>query len=102
MEAIIKTGGQQFSVKKGTKLNVHKLDGDKDAQHTFEPLCITTEGQVKVGQPVVKGAKVIAKVLKQFRGEKVVARTYKRRKGFHKKIGHRQDLTQIEIVSIEA
>jgi len=102
MEAVIKAGGQQFRVKKGDKLFVNKLDVADNANINFEPLCVTDGATVKVGQPVVQGAVVVGKVLKQLRGEKVVARTYKRRKGFHKKIGHRQELTQIEITSIKS
>lgn len=101
MEAVIKTGGHQFRVKKGDKLYVNKLELADNAEIQFDTLCITDGANIKIGQPLVQGASVVGKVLKQLRGDKVIARTYKRRKGFHKKTGHRQELTQIEITSIK-
>ncbi len=100
MEAVIKTGGHQFRVKEGDKLYVNKLELADNAVINFDALCITDGANIKVGQPLVAGAKVAGKVLKQLRGDKIIVRTYKRRKGFHKKQGHRQELTQIQITAI--
>lgn len=101
MEAIIKTGGRQYRVKQGEKIIVNQLPAEQNAEVTFETLLVNDGKAVKTGQPLVEGASVTAKVLQHLRGEKVVAQTYKRRKGFHKKIGHRQSLTQVEITKIQ-
>lgn len=101
MEAIIKAGGKQFRVKKGEKIVVHQLAEKENAEVTFDPLLVVSGKDAKVGQPLVGGAKVTGKILRHFKGEKIVAQTYKRRKGLHKKIGHRQSLTEVEITKIE-
>ncbi|MFT4177543.1 MAG: 50S ribosomal protein L21 [Luteolibacter sp.] len=99
--AVIKTGGKQYRVQEGDKLEVEKLDLAVDSEITFDEVLLVGEGDsVKVGTPSVAGASVKAKVLNQLRGPKGVAFKFKRRKGFHKTIGFRRHLTQLEIVSI--
>lgn len=100
MEAIIKTGGKQYSVAKGTKLNIEKLEGKPGDSITFDQVLMVGGDSVKIGAPFVAGAKVVAKILSQGKGQKVIIYKYKRRKGYHKKQGHRQFQTRVEIQEI--
>ncbi len=102
MEAIIKTGGKQYTVSKGTKLNIEKLEGQAGDSVTFDQILMVGGDEVKIGTPFVAGAKVSAKILSQGKGEKVTIYKYKRRKGYHKKQGHRQFQTRVEIQEISA
>lgn len=99
--AIIKTGGKQYKVAVGDKLDVEKLDVVEGENAVFDQVLACGEGSdLKVGAPTVAGATVTAKVLKQHRGDKVVAFKFRKRKGYHRTVGHRQSLTQVEVVSI--
>ncbi len=98
--AVIKTGGKQYRVQQGTKLDVEKLDADVDAVIQFDALIIGEGDSIKVGTPTVEGASVTAKVIGQHRGPKGIAFKFKRRKGFHKTKGYRRSLTKLEITSI--
>ncbi len=101
MYAIVEIAGQQFKVEKDQKVFVHRLAQEEGTQIDFNKvLLIDADGKVKVGTPVVKGAKVSAKVLSHMRGDKVLVFHKKRRKGYQKLNGHRQDLTQIQIEDI--
>jgi large subunit ribosomal protein L21 len=101
--AVIKTGGKQYRVKQGDVIEIEKLDVESGASATFSEVLITGSGEsIRVGTPLVEGASVEGKVLDQFRGEKVVAYKFKRRKGYHRTVGHRQSLTKVEITSINA
>jgi large subunit ribosomal protein L21 len=101
--AIIKTGGKQYKVAVGEKLSVDKLAVNVGEWATFDQVLATGEGEsISVGAPTVSGATVVAKVVKQFQDDKVIAFKYKRRKGFHKKKGHRTHKTLVQIVSINA
>ena len=99
--AVIKTGGKQYRVEPGTKLDVEKLDAALDSEIRFDALLVGEGGDVRIGAPVVDGASVTAKVLSQFRGPKGIAFKFKRRKGFHKTKGFRRSLTKLEITSIQ-
>lgn len=99
--AVIKTGGKQYRVQEGDKLDVEKLDAEVDSEITFDEVLLVGEGEtVRIGAPTVSGASVVAKVVDQFRGPKGVAFKFKRRKGFHKTKGFRRHLTKLEITSI--
>ncbi|MCF7673736.1 MAG: 50S ribosomal protein L21 [Akkermansiaceae bacterium] len=99
--AVIKTGGKQYRVQQGDKLDVEKLDAEVDSEIQFNDVLLVGEGDsVKVGEPTVAGASVTAKVLSQFRGPKGVAFKFKRRKGYHKTKGYRRSLTKLEVTSI--
>jgi len=101
MYAIVEIAGQQFKVEKDQKVFVHRLAQEEGVQIDFDKVLLVDEdGKVKVGTPVVKGAKVSAKVLAHVRGDKVKVFKKKRRKGYQKLNGHRQDLTQIQIEEI--
>jgi len=103
MYAIVEIAGQQFKVEKERKVYVHRLPQDEGADVEFERvLLIDNEGVISIGAPVVEGAKITAKVLKHLKGDKVIVFKKKRRKGYKKKNGHRQYLTQIQITDILA
>jgi large subunit ribosomal protein L21 len=101
MYAIVEIAGQQFKVEKDKKIFVHRLDKNEGDKLEFEKvLLVDDEGKIKLGTPVLEGAKIAAKVLEHVRGEKVKIFKKKRRKGYQKLSGHRQDFTRIEIESI--
>ncbi len=103
MYAIVEIAGQQFKVEKDRKLYVHRLGADEGSSVEFESvLLIDNDGKVAVGTPTVEGAKVTAKVLSHLKGDKVIVFKKKRRKGYQKKNGHRQYLTQIQVENIIA
>ncbi len=103
MYAIVEIAGQQFKVEKDKKIFVHRLEGEEGASVTFDKVyLVEDEGQVKVGMPVVSGVSVSAKIVSHLRGDKVIVFKKKRRKGYQKQNGHRQDLTQVLIESINA
>ena len=101
MYAIIKTGAKQNKVSEGDVLSVEKLPGDKGAEVVFqEVLMVSDEAGVKIGRPFVEGATVIGEVVSQTKGPKLLIGKYKKRKGFRKKTGHRQELTSMKIKKI--
>ena len=101
MYAIVEIAGQQFKVEKDQKVYVHRLTQDEGDQIDFEKVLLTDQdGKIKIGTPLVKGAKVTAKVLTHLRADKVKVFKKKRRKGYQTLNGHRQDLTQIQIEEI--
>jgi large subunit ribosomal protein L21 len=103
MYAIVEIAGQQFKVEQDSKIFVHRLAGAEGTQIEFgDVLLIDADGAIKVGVPTVKGAKVTAKILAHVRGDKVLVFKKKRRKGYQKLNGHRQDFSQILIESIVA
>ena len=102
MYAIVEMQGQQFKVEAGKKLFVNRMEAEKGAEVTFDKvLFVENEGKFKVGTPLVKGAKVVCEVLdNECRGEKVLVFHKKRRKGYRKLNGHRQDLTNLIVKEI--
>ena len=101
--AVIKTGGKQYRVQEGDKLDVEKLDVEVDDEIRFVEVLLLNDGtNTTVGTPLVDGAAVTAKVVDQFRGPKGVAFKFKRRKGHHKTKGFRRALTKVEITGISA
>ena len=103
MYAIVEIAGQQFKVENERKVYVHRLPQDEGADVVFERvLLIDNEGVISIGAPVVEGATVTATVLKHLKGDKVIVFKKKRRKGYKKKNGHRQYLSQIQINEILA
>ncbi len=103
MYAIVDIAGQQFKVEKDRKVYVHRLEAEEGAQVEFEKvLLVDNDGEVQIGTPQLEGAKVTAKVLSHLKGDKVIIFRKRRRKGYQKKRGHRQYLTQIQIESINA
>ena len=99
--AIIRTGGRQFRVAEGDTLDVDTLDVEPGKTATFGDVLLFADGKdVTHGNPLVSGAKVTAEVLEQRKDKKIVAFKYKRRKGYHRTVGHRRKLTRIKIKSI--
>ena len=101
MYAIIATGGKQYKVAEGDVLKVEKLDAEAGNTVTFDQVIAVSDGSLKVGADVAN-ASVTATVMEQGRGKKVIVYKYKRKTGYHKKNGHRQSYTQVEIEKINA
>ena len=101
MYAVIKTGGKQHRVSQGDVLKVEKLEGQKGDTVVFEEvLLVSKEDQTRVGTPVVEGARVVGEIVHQGKGPKIIIFKKKRRKGFLKKTGPRQPLTEVRIKEI--
>ena len=103
MYAIVEIGGHQYKVEKDQQLYVNRLSGNKGDKVRFDNvLLIDNNGKVNVGAPMIDGAAVEAKILDHLRADKVIVFKKKRRKGYKKKNGHRQDITSVEIAQIIA
>ena len=103
MYAIVEMAGQQFKVAKDQKVYVHRLQTEEGKKVTFDNVLLLDDGKnITIGAPAIDGATVEAKVIKHLRGDKVIVFHKKRRKGYRKKNGHRQSLTEIVIESIAA
>ena len=101
MYAVIKTGGKQYRVAQGDRLRVEKLAGNVgDTVSLGEVLLVGQGDGVKVGDPLVSGAKVEAKIVAQDRGKKIIIFKFRRRKNYRRKTGHRQPFTALEITGI--
>jgi len=102
MYAVIASGGKQYRVTEGQTLRVEKLAAEAGSAITFDQVLMLGEGDsVKIGDPLVKNAKVKAEVLRQMRGDKIDIIKFKRRKNYIKHQGHRQSLTEVMITGIE-
>jgi large subunit ribosomal protein L21 len=101
--AVIKTGGKQYLVSPGKKIKIEKIEGEKGGKIEFtEVLLFATDKIVEIGKPTIKGAKVIATILGQGKGKKVIIFKYKAKKREATKKGHRQTFTEVEIKEIIA
>lgn len=101
--AIIETGGKQFKVQEGDIVFVEKLNKDLDESFKFDKvLAVSKDGNTVFGEPLVEGASVEAKVLKQGKEKKVIVFKFKAKKGYRRKQGHRQPYTKVQIGKIEA
>ena len=101
MYAIIKTSGKQFKVAENDIISVNRLsDADAGDKVEFKEVLLVVDGDVKVGTPFVEGASVEGEVIKNYRGKKINGYIYKPKKDYHKKYGHRQDLTAVRISRI--
>ena len=99
--AIIRTGGRQFRVAEGDTLDVDRLDVEPGKTATFGDVLLFADGKdVTHGDPLVSGARVTAEVVEQRKDKKVLAFKYKRRKGYHRTVGHRRKLTRLKIKTI--
>ena len=101
MYAIIATGGKQYKVSEGDVIKVEKLDAEPGATVTFDQVVAVSDKELKVAGDVAN-ANVTATVMEQGRGKKVIVYKYKRKTGYHKKNGHRQQYTQVKIEKINA
>ena len=101
MKAVIVTGGKQYTVSEGDVVYIEKLEAEAEATVKFEQVLAVLDGEnSKIGAPVVEGASVEAKVIKNGKGKKIDVLKYKAKKNEKKKIGHRQPYTKVQIVSI--
>jgi large subunit ribosomal protein L21 len=102
MYAVLETGSKQYRVNPGDTLEVERLAVEAGQPFTFDRvLLVSNDGKLSVGSPTVANATVVADVVEHIRGEKKVAFKMKRRKGYHKTIGHRQELTVVKIKEIK-
>ena len=100
--AIIRTGGRQFRVEEGETVDVDLLDVEPGETTTFWDVLLFADGKdMTHGNPLISGAKVTAEVLEQRKDKKIIAFKYKRRKGYHRTVGHRRKLTRIKIKTID-
>ena len=102
MYAVIKTGGKQYKVAQGDKLRVEKLLAGVGETVTFDQVLLIGGDSIKIGAPLVSGAKVEAKVIAQDREKKIIVFKFRRRKNYRRKNGHRQPFTALEITGIVA
>lgn len=101
--AVIQTGGKQYRVAEGDVIEVEKLDVDAGSQAKFDEVLLVSNGSaLSIGAPFVSGAAVTAEVVEQDKAEKVIAYKFKRRKGYHRTVGHRRQITRLKITSITA
>ena len=100
MKAVIMTGGKQYTVAEGDVLYIEKLNAEAEATVKFDVLAVLDGENTKIGTPVVEGAAVEAKVVKNGKAKKITVFKYKPKKGEKKKIGHRQPYTKVEITKI--
>lgn len=99
--AVIKTGGKQYLVEKGTVLTVEKITGSKEGDSVNFEVLLTDDGKkTEVGVPTVSGAKATGKILTEGKGKKVIVVRYKQKSRYHKKKGHRQPFAKVQIESI--
>jgi large subunit ribosomal protein L21 len=103
MYAIIEEGGRQFKVSSGDRIRIDRAHDKETKNITFDRVLFVGggEGKPKIGAPMLAGAKVVADVLGPVKGPKIDIQKYKRRKGYHRKIGHRQPYLEVKIKSIE-
>ncbi len=102
MYAVVEIGGHQHKVAKGDVIYVNRLQAEENKSVTFDRVLMIGGKDVKIGTPEVENAKVKAKVVSHLRDDKIIVFKKKRRKGYRKKQGHRQDLTQLQIETISS
>ena len=99
--AVIQTGGKQYLVSKGDKIQVEKLEGEEGSKINFDQVLATiSDKDYQLGKPTVSGAMVEATIVKQGRGKKIEVLKYKAKSKYRRKIGHRQAFTELEITKI--
>lgn len=102
MYAVIETGGKQYRVAPGDTLEVERIEAEAGKPFTFDRvLMVSNDGKISLGAPTVAKASVIADITAHLRGEKKIAFKMKRRKGYHRTVGHRQELTRVKITEIK-
>src|SRR5690242_6934752 len=100
--AIFKAAGQQFRAEKGLRMKVPSLTGEPGSKVTFEEVLLSSDGEkIRAGQPTVKGAKVVAEIVRHGRGDKVTVFKFKRRANYRRKQGHRQQFTEVKITDVK-
>ena len=102
MYAVIKTGGKQYKVSEGDLLKVEKVEGEVGETIELDQVLMVGGAEVKLGTPLVPGAKVKARIVAQEKDKKILVYKFKRRGGNRKKYGHRQPITRLKVAAIEA
>jgi large subunit ribosomal protein L21 len=103
MYAVIETGAKQYKVSPGDQIDIERIQAEAGSTVSLDKvLLVNDDGKVKVGTPTVESAVVLADVIEHKRGPKIIAFKMRRREGYHRKIGHRQELTVIKIKEIKA
>jgi large subunit ribosomal protein L21 len=103
MLAIIKTGGKQYLVSPGQKIKIEKIAKKEGSEISFPEVLLLEKGKkIEIGTPLIKGVKVIGKIVRQGKAKKVIIFKYKAKKRYKVKKGHRQPFTEIEIIKIES
>ena len=101
MYAVIKTGGKQYRVAQGDEVKIERLSGEVGDSVTFEKVLLTSDGEdVKVGRPFVENTKVVGQITRHDKDRKVIITKYKKRKGYRRKNGHRQEFSLVRINDI--
>ena len=101
MYAVIQTGGKQYRVANGDVITVEKLQGDAGSMLSIAPVLMVNDGKAtQIGAPVIEGASVTAEVVEQTRGDKIVVFKKKRRQGYRRTMGHRQELTVLRVLDV--
>jgi large subunit ribosomal protein L21 len=100
MYAVIETGGKQVRVEVGQEIHIEKLEVETETTYTFDKVLLVGGEKIKIGKPYVKGATVLATVVKQGKAKKVIVYKYEPKKHYHKKAGHRQPYTKLMITEI--
>ena len=102
MYAIISAGNKQYRVSQGETIYIDKVNQENGSTISFDVLMVENNGEIKVGNPTVAGATVEGKVVAQVKGEKIMIYKYKSKKNYHRRQGHRQPYTKVEITAINA
>ena len=100
MYAIISAGNKQYRVSEGDTIYIDKVNQEDGSAISFDVLMVENNGEIKVGNPTVAGATVEGKVVAQVKGEKIMIYKYKSKKNYHRRAGHRQTYTKVEITAI--
>ena len=101
MFAVIKTGGKQYKVSAGSKIKVEKLEGEVGSKVSFSEVLLLADKEVKIGSPLIKGAEVTGVISKLGRNRKVIGLKYHSKTRYHRKKGHRQHFTEVEIKEVK-
>jgi large subunit ribosomal protein L21 len=103
MYAIFEDGSHQFRVKEGDKIVVDRRDGEPGSELVFSKvLLVTGDGEPRIGTPLVEGARVVARIVDQFRAKKIIIQKFRRRKNMRRRKGHRQPHTMVQITGVSA
>lgn len=103
MYAVVQTGSKQYRVSQGDTLEIERLESEAGKEVTFDHVLLVSDGnKVQIGTPTVKGATVTAEVVAHKRGPKLIAFKMRSTEGYHRKVGHRQELTVVKVKAIQA
>lgn len=103
MYAIIKTGGKEYNVEEGSRIEVEKLPGNAGDDITLDKVILVADkDDIKIGKPFISGASVVAEIMSQKKGRKIIVFKRKPKKGYKRKLGHRQELTELKIKGIKS